>query len=65
MTREHDLIALENYGELTMKNMKILFVSLGSVVMAGSQFAGEVKVVEIPPSANASTSPLAACGIQE
>jgi|GEM_PF-5936772 len=62
MTGEHNLIALENYGELTMKS---LFVSLGSVVVAGSQFAGEVKVVEIPPSANASTSPLAACGIQE
>ena len=48
-----------------MKNMNSLFVPLGRVVMAGSQFAGEVKVVEIPPSENASRSPLAACGIQE
>ncbi|MFB0986228.1 MAG: hypothetical protein QMB94_08000 [Phycisphaerales bacterium] len=48
-----------------MKNMNSLFVPLGRVVMAGSQFAGEVKVVEIPPSANASRSPLAASGIQE
>jgi hypothetical protein len=45
--------------------MKSLFVSLGIVVMAGSEFAGDVEVVEIPPSANASRSPLAASGIQE
>lgn len=48
-----------------MKSIKSVFVSLGIAVMAGSQFAGEVKVVEIPPSENASRSPLAACGIQE
>ena len=65
MTGEHNLIAIANYGELMMKNMKRVFVSLGTVVMAGSQFVGDVEVVEISPSANASSSPLAACGIQE
>ena len=62
MTYEHNLIALENYGELAMKKMKRVFVFLGIVVVACPAFAGDVEVVEIPRLSGAVAGPCESFG---